>query len=85
MRKKIELKPDYGDCGIKKSNCGGAYGEVWQIVFGWNLQLGCLLFLCVRLAEMWLQSSYVLTFNLFCKKKFINVVLSVRFAKIILQ
>jgi hypothetical protein len=85
MRKKLKSSSDGGDSGSKngKRGYGGAYGGVcvWR-ESGVRRSVLCW--------SVWLESGFrscevVFTFNVLYKEIFINFVLSMQFAKIMLQ
>jgi hypothetical protein len=86
----LKLFSDGGDSGSKKFKRGrwwgleeSAFGRVWSLESGvWSQAVG---FVLVRLAGIWLVTVKMFSHLSYLKRDFINFVLSLRFAKIMLQ
>jgi hypothetical protein len=86
MRKNLKLSSDGGDFGRKKCKrgCGGAYGGVWRSLRLAGIWSKAVCFVLVRLAGI---SFAVKMFShlIYLKRNVINFVLSMQFAKVMLQ
>jgi hypothetical protein len=87
MRKQLKLSSDGGDSGNKKFKRGyrDAFSGVWRslrLAGVWSQAVGFVLVHCRSLASVAVK---MFSHLIYCHKRFINFVLSMLFAKIMVQ